>query len=103
MTHIKVEVYIPEDFVVELANELNEHDLLKEGYYDYAFSVSRVQGHWRPLEGANPYDGEIGVVSRAEEIKMEFRIPAQDKDLVQHIIDRVHPYEEPVVNYIALL
>lgn len=102
MTYLKVELFIPEDFVVELANELNEHDLLREGHYDYSFSTSKVMGHWRPLEGANPYDGEIGRVSQEEEIKMEFRILAENRDQVQGIIDRVHPYEDPVVNFIGL-
>lgn len=100
---LKVEVLIPEENVIELANELNEHGLLEEGNYDYAFNTIRVMGHWRPLEGANPYDGEVGVVSQEEEIKMEFRIDAAKREEVHRIIERIHPYEVPVVNYLPLL
>lgn len=103
MNYLKVELFIPEEYVVEMANELNESDILQEGNYDYCFSVTETIGHWRPLEGANPYEGEIGVVSQEKEIKMEFRIREEDREEVQHIIDRVHPYEKPVINYLSLI
>lgn len=102
MTYLKVEVFIPRKNVVELANELNENGFLQEGFYDYAFSTTLAMGHWRPLEGANPYDGEIGVVKEAEEIKMEFRIKEEEREDVHRIINRVHPFETPVINYIVL-
>lgn len=61
-----------------------------------------VEGHWRPLEGANPFDGTVGQVQTRPEVKMEFRIKEEEREEVQRIIDRVHPYEVPVVNYIPL-
>lgn len=102
MSYLKVEIFIPEDFVVELANDLNEADIFRDGNYDYTFSLTKVEGHWRPLEGADPYDGIIGQVQTREEMKMEFRIAEEDREEVQRIIDRIHPYEVPVVNYIPL-
>lgn len=103
MKFLKVEIYIPKEFVIELANELNEHGFLHEGQYDYSFNTILTMGHWRPLEGANPFDGETGIVSEKEQIKMEFRIEEENRDEVQRIINRIHPYENPVVNYIALV
>lgn len=103
MRYLKVELFVPEEVVVELANDLNEADILKEGCYDYAFSTMPVEGHWRPLEGADPYDGDVGKVQARPEIKMEFRIREEDREEVQRIIDRIHPYEVPVVNYIPLV
>lgn len=102
MSYLKVEIFVPKKYVVELANDLNEADILKEGCYDYAFSTMEVEGHWRPLEGANPFDGTVGQVQTRPEVKMEFRIKEEDREEVQRIIDRVHPYEVPVVNYIPL-
>lgn len=103
MNYIKVEVFIPELFVIQLANELNENDLLSDGNYDYAFSTTEVTGYWRPLEDATPYDGKIGVVSKEKEIKMEFRVSSENIGEVQKIIRLTHPYESPVVNYIPLI
>lgn len=102
MSYLKVEIFVPKKYVVELANDLNEADILKEGCYDYAFSTMEVEGHWRPLEGANPFDGTVGQVQTRSEVKMEFRIKEEEREEVQRIIDRVHPYEVPVVNYIPL-
>lgn len=103
MGFLKIEIFIPKEYVVELANELNEHGFLQEGYYDYAFSTTMTMGHWRPLEGARPFDGTIGEVTEKEEIKMEFRIKEEEREEIQRIIDRVHPYEAPVVNFIPLV
>ena len=103
MSYLKDEIFITEKYVIELANDLNEEGLLSEGCYDYAFSTMKVEGHWRPLEGANPFDGTVGQVQAKPEVKMEFRIKEERREEVQRIIDRVHPYEVPVVNYIPLV
>ena len=42
MSYLKVEIFVPKKYVVELANDLNEADILKEGCYDYAFSTMEV-------------------------------------------------------------
>ncbi|EFI41711.1 hypothetical protein HMPREF0629_00335 [Peptoniphilus sp. oral taxon 386 str. F0131] len=101
--HLKVEVFIPKEYVVKVANALNERDILKEGHYDYVFALSEVRGHFRPIEGANPFNGEIGVVSELDEVKMEFRIRENDLADVKRIIELNHPYEEPVVNVYELI
>lgn len=101
--YVKVEVFVPEDYVVNIANALNAKDIIREGCYDYVFGVSNVKGHFRPIDGANPFSGKIGVVNEVDEVKMEFRIKYEDINEVKKIIEREHPYEEPVVNYIALI
>lgn len=101
--HLKIEVFIPEDYVVELANGLNESSFLKDGNYDYVFTTTRVKGHFRPIEGSNPFSGELGVVNECDEVKMEFRIREEDLDEVRKIIEIKHPYEEPVINVIKLI
>lgn len=103
MKYLKVEVFIPEGYVVEFANRLNEEGLLKDGNYDYVFATSKVKGHFRPIEGATPFIGEIGRVCEVEEIKIEFRIKDIYLDKLKDIISVVHPYEEPVVNIIELI
>lgn len=101
--HLKVEIFVPEEYVVNIVNGLNEKDMLKEGNYDYVFATSKVSGNFRPIEGANPFSGEIGVVAKCEEIKMEFRIKSEDLDELRKIIELKHPYEEPVINIMELI
>ncbi|WP_420836566.1 hypothetical protein [Anaerosphaera multitolerans] len=100
---LKIELFIPEEYVVKLANALNENSILKYGNYDYVFTTSKVVGNFRPIEGANPNIGEIGVVSEVDEVKMEFRIVEEDLEEVKKIVELIHPYEEPVVNIIKLV
>ncbi len=103
MKFLKVEVFIPEDFVTQLANELNENGILEFENYDYVFSTTPVIGRFRPLEGANPFLGTVGKVERVNEMKMEFGILEENKEEVLKIIDYVHPYESPVVNFLELV
>ncbi|MFT8311357.1 MAG: cytochrome C biogenesis protein [Sporolactobacillus sp.] len=99
----KIEVLIPESYIASLRNQLNEAGILKVGKYDNVISYSEVKGYWRPLEGAAPYDGEIGKLSAGTECKMEFRCQFEHVDGVKTIIKAVHPYEEPIINVIPLL
>lgn len=100
---LKVEVYIPEDKVAELANALNEAGYIGDDMYDYVFSASKVKGYFRPLKSAKPYLGKEGEISCVDEIKMEFRIDANCKDEVLKLIREIHPYQVPVINFVSLV
>lgn len=101
--HIKLETYIPEDYLRQLQDVFREIGAGKIGCYDSCLSYSRVAGTWRPLEGANPYNGEVGEISVGEEIKVEVVIDADRAAETVAAVRRIHPYEEPVINLIPLL
>jgi hypothetical protein len=97
---VKIEIYVPMDFVVSLRDALNEIGACRVGNYDNCISVTQVSGYWRPLEGATPYNGTVGKISCGQECKMEVRCK---KDYIMdaiHVIKKVHPYEEPLYNII---
>ena len=73
------------------------------GNYDNCMTVSKVIGSWRPLEGANPFEGSIGEICTAEEIKVEFCCKRDIVKAVVETIKRVHPYEVPVINIIPIV
>ena len=100
---LKLEIYIPEDHLQELQNALREVGAGKIGNYDSCLSYSRVMGTWRPLKGANPYSGEVGEISKGEEIKVEVVVEAARATATVDAVRRMHPYEEPVINLIPLL
>lgn len=100
---VKIEVFIPEDYVTALREELNKANACRIGDYDNCISVSQVKGYWRPLEGANPYSGTVGEVFEGEECKVETRCKIEYvKDAIK-AIRKVHPYEEPVYNIIPII
>ena len=57
---------------------------------------------WRSLAGTNPYLGSVGEISREPELKVEVTVRAERVDETIAAIKRVHPYEEPAINAIAL-
>lgn len=101
-THAKLEIFIPAAFVSPLMDALAELGVGVIGNYDHCASLSPVRGQWRPLPGADPYDGEVGVLQTADEIKVETTCQRERVPAALEAIRRVHPYEEPVINVIPL-
>lgn len=94
----RFEVFIPEDYVKNMIEKLGEYSLLDQGFYSNAYSESDVLGHWRSLEGANPFDGEVGKDSSSHEKLIKFRVKKEFEDLAYYIVRKNHPYEVPVIN-----
>lgn len=101
--YVKFEVFIPKDFVDELRKKVNAAGACRLGNYDNCLSYYSVTGYWRPLEGANPYLGEIGKIEKGKEMKVEFICKKEYMDAVIKAIRDVHPYEEPLFFVIPLL
>ncbi len=45
------------------------------GRYSHCSFAVRGQGAYRPLAGARPFQGEVGQLSRAEEVRLEMLAP----------------------------
>lgn len=101
---VKIECFIPEEYVVQLRYALNGIGVLTvDGNYDYCMAVSKVRGSWRALEGTNPYMGKIGEICEAEEAKIEFTCKKELYKVAVETIRQLHPYEKPVINVIPLI
>lgn len=103
MPHFKIETYIPADAESAIIAALNGVGALHEGPYDHVYASSEVQGHWRPLAGANPTIGEIGAVSAEPELKIEFRVREEKLSVAMATLRKTHPYETPVINVFPLV
>ncbi|NLM74068.1 MAG: cytochrome C biogenesis protein [Clostridiaceae bacterium] len=104
MEYVKIECFIPEDYVSSVRDALNETGALTvDDMYDYCMAVSKVRGSWRPLEGTNPFLGQIGEICEADEAKIEFTCKKELWKVAVETIKKVHPYEKPVINVIPLI
>ena len=101
-TNFKLEIFIPAERVAALREALAEVGAGRIGNYDHCCSVTEVRGYWRPLEGANPFQGEIGKVETGTECKVEVNCAREKVKAALKTIRRVHPYEEPLINIIPL-
>lgn len=99
----KIETFIPEEYLEDLREGLNSIGALTiGGNYDSCMTISKVKGSWRPLNGANPFEGNIGQLSIEEEIKVEFCCKKILLKETLRTIKYIHPYEEPVINIIPI-
>lgn len=100
--YCKMEIFVPETHLSEIQKALQKVDAGHIGNYDSCMSVSPVNGYWRPLDGCNPYLGEIGEISCEPELKVEVTVRTKAVDQTIAVVKAVHPYEEPVINVIPL-
>ncbi|UTR13221.1 divalent cation tolerance protein CutA [Salipaludibacillus sp. LMS25] len=103
ITYVKIEVLMPEGYIALLRNKLNEAAVIRQGNYDHVISYSFVHGYWRPLEGAEPFEGEEGEISHGTECLVTFKTHYNNVSTVKGIIEDIHPYEEPVYYVIPLM
>ena len=103
LAQLKLEIYIPVTHFGQLQEVLRTAGAGVVGNYDSVLSYSPVKGTWRPLAGANPYDGTIGELQEGDEYKVEVRCDAEKLTQTLAAIREVHPYEEPLINVIPLL
>lgn len=64
------------------------------GNYDQAGFTVSGQGSYRPLPGADPADGEIGVLTRKAEQAVTVVLPRSRRAGVLSAMRAAHPYEE---------
>lgn len=103
MKSVKFEIFIPETYLTVLRQALRSVGAGQLGNYDSCLAYSRVTGSWRPLEGASPYEGKVGELCEAPELKVELRVDADRAEETLAAIRAVHPYEMPEIFVIPLL
>lgn len=99
----KIEIFIPEEYVVKIREELNKINAITIGNYDNVMSLTNVRGYWRPLENAQPFEGEIGKICEGHECKIELRCKTEKVHEALKVIRKNHPYEEPVINVLPII
>lgn len=87
---------------MKLADALSEIGVGVIGNYDHCVALVPVRGFFRPMEGANPFEGKVGELNEVAEYKLEVNCRRELVKEAIKVIKRVHPYEEPLINVIPL-
>ena len=101
-TDVKLEIFVPQEYALKIRDELAKIGVGRIGSYDHCLAISPVRGYYRPLPGANPFDGQIGKISETVEHKIEVNCKRELVNEAIKVIRKTHPYEEPLVNIIPL-
>ena len=101
-TDVKLEIFVPQEYTLKIRDELAKIGVGRLGNYDHCVAVYPVQGYFRPLPGADPFDGQIGEIKETREYKVEVNCKRELVNEAIKVIRKIHPYEEPLVNVIPL-
>ncbi len=101
-TNVKLEIFVPQEYALKIRDELAKIGVGRIGNYDHCVALYPVQGYFRPLPGADPFEGEIGKISETVEHKLEVKCERGLVNEAMKVIRSVHPYEEPLINVIPL-
>jgi dinuclear metal center YbgI/SA1388 family protein len=87
-------VYVPAADCDRLIGALTEAGAGAVGNYDQCTFTVSGRGSYRPLPGADPADGEIGVLTRKPEQALTVVLPRHRRAAVLAAMRQAHPYEE---------
>lgn len=102
-SQVKIEIFIPAQFVDALREVIATAGAGRVGNYDHCSTVMDVRGYWRPLQNAQPFAGEVGKVEEGTECKVEVNCPFERVNDVIDAVKMIHPYEQPVINLVPLI
>lgn len=100
---VKIVVFVPEEALEAVSTALWSAGAGSIGRYDEASFRSQGTGTFRPLEGASPYSGEVGVRSQEPETRLEVIGPEEKWPALVVAMKKAHPYEEVAYDVFPLL
>lgn len=95
-------------FVPESHLELTKQAVFEAGaggigdYEQCAWQVKGL-GQFKPVNGAQPFIGQVGELEQVEEWRVETIVPDDKAIEVARALKASHPYEEPAYEFIQLL
>lgn len=87
--------YVPVEDTDDVLAALFDVGAGQVGDYDSCAFVAAGTGQFRPLPGANPTIGEVGVVEKVAENRVELIFRRSLRETVVARLREAHPYEEP--------
>ncbi len=91
---LKLAVFVPVGYEDQVRTALCDDRVGVIGRYSQCSFAARGQGTFLPLEGAQPFQGEVAVLSRPEESRLEVLVPESSVHPTLARLQAAHPYEE---------
>ena len=98
----KITVFSPVTHAAEMRLALKNAGAGTMGDYGGCSFTSSGTGRFTPIDGANPFIGEVGNEEVFNEEKIEVIIPQSLKSKVVKTMLKMHPYEEPAYDVLML-
>ena len=101
-TLAKVVVFAPTDYADTVADAMFAAGAGHIGDYDSCSYRMQGMGSFRALDAAQPFVGNIGEIHHEPETRIEVIARRSNVDRIVAAMLKVHPYEEPAFDVIAL-
>jgi hypothetical protein len=99
----KLVVFVPPDALAGVRDALFAAGAGRIGAYERCSWHALGTGTFRPLPGADPTVGEVGVEEHVAELRLETVFPEERQADVVAALRAAHPYEEPAFDVYTLL
>jgi dinuclear metal center YbgI/SA1388 family protein len=99
---VKLSVFVPKGYEERVMHALFSFSGFIGNYSDCSFQTGGI-GTFKPLQGAEPFLGEIGKREYTEEIRLEVLLRKGDLNAAVKSLLAAHPYEEPAFDLYPLL
>ena len=90
----KVVVFVPNHHADAVRNAMFDAGAGRVGDYKEASFNIHGKGTYKPMEGANPFEGSVGERSEVDEVRIEVLVSKHIVNSVVHAMKKAHPYEE---------
>jgi dinuclear metal center YbgI/SA1388 family protein len=98
----KLVFYVPSESKTEVLEALYAAGAGKIGNYGECSFSSKGEGTFKPLDGANPVEGEVGTRTYVNEERVEILLSSHLRGRILSVLNAVHPYEEVAHEVYAL-
>ncbi|MCX6361904.1 MAG: Nif3-like dinuclear metal center hexameric protein [Armatimonadetes bacterium] len=98
----RIAVYVPVPSVDAVYLAAAEAGAGRLGNYSHCSFQAHGLGTWMPGPGAHPVAGQIGALTKMEEVRLEMIVPQRELQGVIAAVVEAHPYEEVAYDVIAL-
>ncbi|MCR1897879.1 Nif3-like dinuclear metal center hexameric protein [Irregularibacter muris] len=90
----KIVVFVPKGHEEQIRDVLSNKGAGWIGNYSHCTFQTPGTGTFKPLEGTNPFIGNIGKIEYTQEYRLETIVPQSDLSKVIKAMIKAHPYEE---------
>ena len=102
-SHYQITFYVPEKDCNTVKKAMFGHGAGNLGDYQECAWQTLGEGQFKPLQGSNPYLGEIDKLEKVAEYKVEMLCSKTNIKPVIRALKSSHPYEVPAYSVVELI
>lgn len=100
---LKLIYYVPESHLESTKQAIFSAGAGGIGNYEHCAWQVLGMGQFKPVQGADPFIGELNRLEQVPEWRVETIVPEAHAKAVAHALKTSHPYEEPAFEFIQIL